>query len=99
MSRLIFGMLLGGALVYGGMHYHVVRGQQGVFIVRKLESDLSALYTDIRDFTLQDWKSHPQLAAAIIQSNRSQLLPDAAEGQLSETVHTVVDRLFERLTL
>ena len=96
MSRLIFGMLLGGALVYGGMHYHVVRGQQGVFIVRKLESDLSALYTDIRDFTLQDWKSHPQLAAAIIQSNRSQLLPDAAEGQLSETVHTVVDRLFER---
>ena len=96
MSRLMFGMLLGGALVYGAMHYHVVRGQQGVFIVPKLQSDLSALYTDIRDFTLQDWKSHPQLAAAIIQSNRSQLLHDAAEGQLSETVHTVVDRLFER---
>ena len=96
MSRLLFGMLLGGALVYGGMHYHVVRGQQGVFIVPKLESDLSALYTDIRDFTLQDWKSHPRLAAAIIQSNRPQLLQDAAEGQLSETVHTVVDRLFER---
>ncbi len=94
MTRLIFGMVLGGLLVYGAMNYHVVRGREGVFLVPKLQSDLSAIYTDVRDFTLQDWRGNPTLAAAIMQSNRTQLFQDATHGGFVETVDHTVERLF-----
>lgn len=95
MSRFLFGMLLGGAAVYGAMHYHVVRGNQGVFVVPKIQSDLSGVYTDIRHFTLQDWRAHPGLAAAIMQSNRKPLLEDVSGHPLAGTAQNLVEQIFK----
>ncbi len=96
MTRFVFGMVVGAGLLYVAMHYHVVRGQQGVFMVPKLETDLEAVYTDIREFTMQDWQSHPTLAAAIMESNRSQLIDETIHDGLSETVHGMVGHLLEQ---
>ncbi|MFG0255749.1 MULTISPECIES: hypothetical protein [Rhodopirellula] len=93
MSRFFFGLFLGAALMYGAMHYHLVRGQDGVFMVPKVTSDLRDVYVDIRGFTLEDWKQHKPLAAAIMNSDRSEVLSDSTLSGFRDNVHSLVDRL------
>ena len=50
MRRFIAGMICGAALLYVAMHYHVVRGNEGVFLVPKISNNLSEVYVDIREF-------------------------------------------------
>jgi hypothetical protein len=94
MSKFFFGMILGATLMYGAMHYHLVRGEDGVFMVPKVTSDLSDVYVDIRGFTLEDWKQHKPLAAAIMNSDRSEVLADSTLMGFRENMHSLVDRLF-----
>ncbi|MBB3206951.1 MULTISPECIES: hypothetical protein [Pirellulaceae] len=93
MSRFFFGVILGAALMYGAMHYHLVRGQDGIFMVPKVTSDLGDIYVDIRGFTLEDWKQHKPLAAAIMNSDRSEVLADSTLSGFRDNVHSLVDRL------
>ncbi len=94
MSRFLFGMITGAALLYVAMHFHVVRGNEGVFLVPKLSNNLSDVYVDVREYTLSDWQSHKPLAAAIMRSNQSHLLDDAALGSFRNNVQSLVGSLF-----
>lgn len=94
MSRFIAGMFCGAALLFVAMHYHVVRGNEGVFLVPKISKNLSEVYVDTRDYQLDDWKEHKTLAAAIMQSNRSHLLEDESLGSFRESTRALVDGLF-----
>jgi len=94
MSRFIFGMITGALLLFVAMHYHVVRGNEGVFLVAKISNNLSDVYVDTREFGLSDWKNHKPLAAAIMQSNQSHLLDDASLNGFRESVQNLVDGLF-----
>lgn len=94
MSRFFFGMILGATLMYGTIHYHLVRGDEGIFLVPKVTNQFGDIYVDIRGFTLEDWKQHKPLAAAIMKSNKSELLSDATLGNFRDSVHSIVDRLF-----
>ncbi|SMP39020.1 hypothetical protein SAMN06265222_101235 [Neorhodopirellula lusitana] len=98
MSRLFFGMILGAGLMYGAIHYHVVRGDDGVFLVPKVTNELHDVYVDIRGFTLEDWRTHKPLAAAIMKSDKSELLSDTTLGGMKDGLHSVVDRLFSEGT-
>ena len=86
-------MITGAVLLYVAMHYHVVRGNDGIFIVTKINNGLSDVYVDTREFQLNDWKEHKSLAAAIMQSNQSQLLEDSSISSVRESVGRVVDGL------
>ena len=86
-------MITGAVLLYVAMHYHVVRGNDGIFIVTKINNGLSDVYVDTREFQLNDWKEHKSLAAAIMQSNQSQLLEDSSISSVRESVGGVVDGL------
>lgn len=94
MSRFFFGMITGAVLLYVAMHYHVVRGQDGVFLVPKLAASLGGTYTDIREFTLGDWREHRSLAVAIHQSNRSQLIHETVRPLGAESIVSATSRLF-----
>ena len=94
MSRFLFGMIAGAVLLFVAMHYHVVRSNDGVFLVPKISNNLSEVYVDIRAYRLADWQQHKTLAAAIIQSDRSHLLEDASLSSFKESMHTIVDGLF-----
>lgn len=96
MSRFFFGMLTGAVLMYGSMHYHLVRGEEGFFLVPKISNNLQDVYVDIREYTLADWKEHKPLAAAIMKSNRSELLSDTTLTGFRENVHSLVDGLFAK---
>jgi len=94
MSRFLFGMVCGAALLFIAMHYHVVRGNEGVYLVPKISNNLSDIYVDTRDFGLADWQRRKPLAAAIMQSNQSHLLEDSSLGAFRESVRGLVDGLF-----
>lgn len=94
MSRFFFGLVVGAVLMYGSLHYHVVRGNDGFFVVPKVTSELRDVYVDIRGFTLEDWKQHKPLAAAIMKSERSEVLADATLSGFRDNMHSLVDRMF-----
>ncbi len=94
MSRFLYGMITGAALLYVAMHFHVVRGNDGVFLVTKISNNLSDVYVDTRSFQLDDWKSHKPLAAAIMRSNQSHLLEDSSLSSFRDTVSGLVSGLF-----
>lgn len=96
MSRFLYGMIAGAALMYVAMHYHVVRGNQGVFLVPKLSNNLSDVFVDTRQFELADWRQHKPLAAAIMQNNQSQLLDGASLNSFRDSIRGLVDGLFSR---
>ena len=96
MSRFLFGMVAGAFMMYVSMHYHIVRGNHGVFLVPKLSNNLSDVFVDTRQFELADWRNHKPLAAAIMQSDQSQLLEDASLNSFRESIRGLVDGLFGR---
>lgn len=98
MNRLgsfVCGMVVGAALLWGAMHYHVVRADDGVYLVPKLSNSLSSPYVDIRQFTLSDWQQHRTLAAALVQSNKSHLLSDSSLSQFRSSIGNLLEGLFD----
>jgi len=94
MSRFLFGMVTGAVLLYMAMHYHIVRGNDGVFLVPKISNNLSNVYVDTRAFQLSDWQRHKPLAAAILKSNQSHLLEDSSLSSFRNSISQLVDGLF-----
>ena len=87
LSTFLLGMATGALLLHAATMYHVVRASDGVHLVQKQPPRLSETYVDIRQFTMSDWATHPQLASALVQANQQQLLGDSAAGALRETVN------------
>ena len=89
------GMICGAALLLIAMHYHIVRGNDGIVLVPKISNNLADVYVDIREFDLQQWKNHKPLAAAIMKSNQAHLLEDSAHQSFGNTVKDLFDGLFQ----
>ena len=89
LTTFIFGMIAGAALRLGAQRYHVIRADDGLHLVPKLHSTLSGTYADIRNFTVADWTEHPDLAAAMLDDDRS----DLVEGAASDALQNGLDRL------
>jgi hypothetical protein len=89
LSTFIFGMVVGGLLIYVALNYHLIRANDGIHLVPKVDAQLSAAYVDIRTFGPGDWAQHPEVAMAIFRADRGDLMESAAAG----TIQTGVDRL------
>ena len=82
----LFGVVLGAILMFVSLKYHVVRATDGFHLVPKVTANLGAIYSDVREFTLQDWKDHRELVLAISNSDNLALQEEAAKGALGNTV-------------
>ncbi len=96
MTRFLFGMVTGAVLLFLAMHYHIVRGNEGVFLVSKISNNLSDVYVDTRDFQLSDWQNHKPLAAAIMRSDHSDILAGSSLNSFRTSVVDLVDGLFSK---
>jgi hypothetical protein len=74
----VTGVIVGASSLAVATHYHVVRGKDGVFVVRKVQNNLSDIYVDTREFTPADWMEHRMLALAIMQADRGDMLQDSS---------------------
>jgi hypothetical protein len=93
MSRLwsfLFGIVVGVVLLHTAMTYHIVRAGDGFHVVAKSPARLSQSYVDIRDFGFADWSGHPQLASALVQSNKKYLLGGSAATSLQQSVNSLL---------
>jgi hypothetical protein len=93
LGSFLLGVALGAALLALAMHYHVVRGKQGVFLVRKATNGLGDIYVDTRDFNLADWQQHRELALAIMRANRGEVFQQAALRDLRGIAEELVGGL------
>ncbi len=72
---LLFGMVLGGAAMYVGFKYHVVRvGEKKFLFVPKQQAELKDAYVDIRNWDSKEWKKHPELIEALRRYGRADLV-------------------------
>lgn len=74
----VTGVIVGASSLAVATHYHIVRGNDGVFVVRKVQNNLSDIYVDTREFTPADWVEHRMLALAIMQADRGDMLKDSS---------------------
>ena len=95
-TSFLLGMVVGAALLGGAMNYHFVRSSQGLLMVPKISKGLGDTYVDIREFQLQDWQQHRALAAALVNSDRSELLADNSLSNFRNSSDGVLDGLFGR---
>jgi hypothetical protein len=92
-SSFIGGFLVGGAAVFTGLKYHVVRANDGVHLVPKLQAQFDDAYVDIRQFTYEDWNKHRSLAVAMTQAEKGYLLQESATDSLRQSVDSVLEGL------
>jgi hypothetical protein len=89
LSTFIFGMAVGGLLVYVALNYHLIHAKDGLHMVPKVNATLAGAYVDIRQFGPADWTERPEIAMAIFRAERGDLMESAA----SDSLQTGLDRL------
>lgn len=88
----ISGIMVGGALIYGAMNFHLVRARDGLHVVPKINAQLALTYADIREFTVADWAKNAELAAALMNANRRDLVDNAIGGSVDNTLDNWFNR-------
>jgi hypothetical protein len=78
----IFGMVVGGLLLYLALNYHLIRANDGVHLVPKVSATLSDTYADLRTYGPSDFLNHQQVVQALLKSGQGDLLGDAAANSL-----------------
>ena len=85
------GLATGILLMMLSYEYHFVRSGEGFLVVPKTQSALKNIYVDIRGWSLEDWGDHPDVARALIQDGRSELVTSGA-------AHNALEQLIPKLT-
>lgn len=93
LKYLVLGAILGGTAVFVGLKYHVVRANDGVYLVPKLESSFAQAYVDIRGFGVSDWNDNRMLAAAIVKAKKDNLLRESAADHIADEMGSILNRL------
>ncbi len=89
---LFLGGVLTGFLLMGlSYEYHFVMSDKGFLIVPKTQSALKNIYVDIRGWSLEDWGKHPDVARALIQDGRSELVRTGTAQNLEQLIPPLTD--------
>lgn len=87
------GVVVGGAAVFVGLKYHVVRATDGVHLVPKVQAQFDEAYVDIRKFGFEDWNKHRSLAVAMVQADKGYLMQETTTDSLRRSVDSVLEGL------
>lgn len=72
----LLGLVVGIGVLYGTMHYTVVRAKDGFHFIPKITAKLDIPYTDIRSFKIDQWQRKQTLAMSIMKAKKGYLLAD-----------------------
>ena len=96
MSRLptlLFGMLLGGLLMFSALKYHVVRASDGIHFVPKMSSGFEDVYVDVRQFGVTEWEQHRPLAVAMVRAGKGDLIRESVVEDMRISVYNALQGL------
>lgn len=97
LGTFILGFLLGGAVVWWSLHYHVVRANDGFHYVPKVTSTFSESYVDIRSFGFEEWNQHRELAFALTQADKTSLMQGVATDAFENAVNSALGTGYEMI--
>ena len=86
LSLFALGLLVGGGVTYSAFTRHLVRADDGWHCVPNGGSSLAGCYADVRSWTPADWAGHPQIARALVNAGKGDVV-----------VRTSADGMFERI--
>ena len=89
----MLGVMVGAAVMFVALKFHVVRAKDGFHMVPKTLAKLNSIYVDIREFTIEDWDGHRELALDLANSRKAYLLEDAAQNSLNNAVLNIFEGL------
>lgn len=87
----LLGVVVGFGLYHAAYNYHVVQAADGFHLVAKVPPRFSEVYVDVRQFGINDWREHAQLAVALQKAGKGHVLGDSARGLLGEAVNRGLD--------
>lgn len=90
-STFFAGLLVGAALMFGGLKYHIVRAEDGFHMVPKTTASLGSIYADVRLYTVDDWKENQDLMVDITKSGNDSLQEQAAKSALGNTFSSALE--------
>lgn len=91
-SALIFGILIGAALMFVGLKYSVVRANNGFHLIAKSAAKLNTAYIDIREYTAADWKDRIDLATDIANSKNTELQEEVTRSAMNNSLDSIFDQ-------
>jgi len=74
------------------MHFSLVRARDGFHVIPKIAAKLDVPYTDIRNFTLENWQRKQTLALAILKAHKSHLLQDQSLIGFRQSTQLMLDQ-------
>ena len=92
----IFGVAVGGVLLWGAMHYHLLHTRDGIRVIPKVNATIAKTYVDIRDFTAADWMENSDLILALTNANETELIGDAAGSALQNGLDQLLNQRQQR---
>jgi hypothetical protein len=94
MNRLIvflFGAICGGGAASCVYTCHIVQTKDAWLIVPRAGVNVNDIYVDVRQWSLADWRKHPDLARDMLKAGHAEVIKEQA-------VDDVVDEAVDRLT-
>ena len=91
-SSFAFGLIVGVLGLYITMHFSLVRARDGFHVIPKIAAKVDVPYTDIRDFTLENWLGKQLLALAILKANKGHLLQDQSLIGFRQSTQRTLDQ-------
>ena len=88
----VFGMIVGVLGLYITMHFSLVRARDGFHLIPKIAAKIDVPYTDIRNFTLENWQRKQSMALAILKANKGHLLQDQSLIGFRQTTQRMLDQ-------
>ena len=87
LKSLLVGLLMGAGGMYAGLQYHLLQAEEGFLIVpRTPQQRLQDAYADVRDWDAGSWSSRPQLALAVTQDGRGDLISEGVKSNLLDSL-------------
>jgi hypothetical protein len=83
----IFGMLIGGLLIYLALNYHLIQAKDGLHLVPKVNATLAGTYVDVRAFTAADLVTHREVVAALVKAGQNDVVDSIAANSLENSVN------------
>lgn len=86
----LIGLACGIATLYVVMHFTVVRANDGLHWIPKLNAKLDLPYEDVRDFKAEHWQRRPALTMSILRARKGYMIDDRTKFQFQQATQQVV---------
>ncbi|MCA9188715.1 MAG: hypothetical protein R3E01_10735 [Pirellulaceae bacterium] len=90
LSPFLFGLVVGAALMFVGLKYHIVLAADGLHVVPKTKARLVEAYVDIRQFGAADWQQHASLALALTEAGKASLVANSVNNDIRRATESLL---------